>query len=95
MKKHFTLIELLVVIGVLEVQAILLDDADGRHADSRAVLVLVEDRLQIGDGGIDFRSVVRSSDVLSAGLGQHRGHHAQRYKADYGDRSRSGRVRRL
>ena len=76
-------VELMVVVGVLEVQAVDLDDADGRHADGRAVLVLVEGRLQIGDGGIDFRSVVRSSDVLSAGLGQHRGHHAQEQRSDH------------
>ena len=59
----FERVQLVVVVGILEVQAILLDDTNGRHADGRAVLVLIEHRLKVGLGGVNFFRVVGSRNV--------------------------------
>ena len=69
-------IQFVVVVEILEVQTILLDDANGGHTDGRAVFILVVNRLQIGLGRIDFLSIVRSRDVLGAALCQRSGDNA-------------------
>ena len=59
----FERVQLVVVVGILEVQAILLDDTNGRHADGRAILVLIEHRLKVGLGGVNFFRIVGSRNV--------------------------------